>query len=122
LPPNDDKETPKETPLAKLEKDPTRSTGSQIVINLPPGFSEGSPEPNFKSAQSPTVIGRWEMWLSILMFSITTGVQQNVIPEGKWTRIAMWVVSIAAQVGIVFGRPLLIRGTRQTVQADKVDR
>lgn len=63
-----------------------------------------------------TIIKRWEAWLSISMFAITTAVQQNVIPDGRWSRLAMWGVSILAQIGLVFGRPLLIRGPAQPIQ------
>jgi len=68
------------------------------------------------AAKDPvTVVRRWELLISILMFGITSAVQSNIIPEGQPTRIAMWAVSVLAQVGIIFGRPLLWRGANQTV-------
>jgi hypothetical protein len=96
-------------------KDPTKSTGSRIIIELADDAAIETRK-EVRPASNPTVIKRWELWLSVGMFALTTAVQQNVVPEGKWTRVAMWGVSVLAQIGIVFGRPLLIRGSRQNIQ------
>lgn len=122
MPSNNDKETPTEVRLQKAESDPTRKTGSQIVINIPPNFNEEQVESDFKRVASPTVVRRWEMWISLAIFAITTGVQQTIIPEGKWTKVAMWVVSLLAQFITIFGRPLLVRGSKQIVQLDSAER
>lgn len=65
-------------------------------------------------AEKPTgVVRRWELWVSVVMFAAMSAVQQDIVPEGMWSKIIMWIAGVLAQVGIIFGKPLLIRGANQ---------
>lgn len=70
------------------------------------------------SERPPTVIKRWETLVSIFMFAMITGLQQDVIPAGKWHKLVIWTIGLIAQVGLIFGKPLLIRGSNQTIRIE----
>jgi hypothetical protein len=96
----EDDKTPPDPPLIPPSLEPT------VVTKIPPYG---------RRAEDRAVWLRWEIYLSLSMFAITSAMQYDLIPPtGKWRPIAEWVLAVLAQIGVVLGRPLVTRGANDS--------
>ena len=109
-PPGAEGKVPNESSIT-VRKDPTGS--NRIIIDF-----EGDTE-SPRTNPPPTILNRWEAFASVIIFALSSAVQFDVIPQGRHSKLAMWAISVIAQVGYIFGRPLLVRGIRQPIESEK---
>ena len=107
----DDKITPLEV---RVPSDPTKRTGgTRVIIDV----SADDEAPANVQTMPTTILRRWEMILSLTMFAMTSAVQFEIIDlYGKNVKLAFWFITVLSQIGLIFGRPLLVRGTKQPIK------